>query len=51
VRIKFSDRPAKRVGSDEIWTIYEGALKKAGPRSPGIETTLNPGEGASTARN
>src|SRR5271170_4608513 len=29
VRIKFSDRPAKRVGSDEIWDIYEAALKNA----------------------
>ena len=45
VRIKFSDRPAKRVGSDEIWDIYEGALKKAAAVA-GIETTLNPGEGA-----
>ena len=45
VRIKFSDRPAKRVGSDEIWDIYEGALKQAAAAA-GIETTLNPGEGA-----
>src|ERR1700684_4185544 len=45
VRIKFSDRPAKRVGSDEIWDIYEGALKTAAAAA-GIETTLNPGEGA-----
>ena len=45
VRIKFSDRPAKRVGSDEIWDIYEGALKEAA-KAAGIETTLNPGEGA-----
>jgi threonyl-tRNA synthetase len=45
VRIKFSDRPAKRVGSDEIWDIYEGALKAAAAAA-GIETTLNPGEGA-----
>ncbi|HEX4150752.1 MAG TPA: threonine--tRNA ligase [Steroidobacteraceae bacterium] len=45
VRIKFSDRPAKRVGSDEIWDIYEGALKEAAAAA-GIETTLNPGEGA-----
>jgi threonyl-tRNA synthetase len=45
VRIKFSDRPAKRVGSDEIWDIYEGALKQAAAVA-GIETTLNPGEGA-----
>jgi threonyl-tRNA synthetase len=45
VRIKFSDRPAKRVGSDEIWDIYEGALKTAAAAA-GIETALNPGEGA-----
>src|ERR1700677_1272618 len=45
VRIKFSDRPAKRVGSDEVWDIYESALKQAIGRA-GIETTLNPGEGA-----
>src|SRR6202011_1968978 len=45
VRIKFSDRPAKRVGSDEIWDVYESALKEAA-KAAGIETTLNPGEGA-----
>jgi threonyl-tRNA synthetase len=45
VRIKFSDRPAKRVGSDEVWDIYESALKQAAAAA-GIETTLNPGEGA-----
>jgi threonyl-tRNA synthetase len=45
VRIKFSDRPAKRVGSDETWDLYEAALKEAA-KAAGIETTLNPGEGA-----
>jgi threonyl-tRNA synthetase len=45
VRIKFSDRPAKRVGSDEIWDVYEAALKQAAAAA-GIETELNPGEGA-----
>src|SRR5579862_7643874 len=45
VRIKFSDRPAKRVGSDESWDIYEGALMQAA-KVAGIEPTLNPGEGA-----
>jgi threonyl-tRNA synthetase len=45
VRIKFSDRPEKRVGSDAVWDIYEGALKEAAAAA-GIETTLNPGEGA-----
>src|SRR3984893_5289760 len=45
VRIKFSDRPAKRVGSDEIWDTSEMALRHACDAA-GIETTLNPGEGA-----
>ena len=45
VRIKFSDRPAKRVGSDEIWDRAEAALRQASTAA-GIETTLNPGEGA-----
>jgi len=45
VRIKFSDRPAKRVGSDEIWDKAEAALRNASAAA-GIETTLNPGEGA-----
>jgi len=45
VRIKFSDRPAKRVGSDEVWDKAEAALRQASDAA-GIETTLNPGEGA-----
>ena len=45
VRIKFSDRPPKRVGSDAIWDKAESALKQAAAAA-GIETTLNPGEGA-----
>jgi threonyl-tRNA synthetase len=45
VRIKFSDRPAKRVGSDEIWDKAESALKEAAAAA-GIDTELNPGEGA-----
>ena len=45
VRIKFSDRPPKRVGADEIWDKAEEALKQAA-RAAGIEYTLNPGEGA-----
>jgi threonyl-tRNA synthetase len=45
VRIKFSDRPAKRVGSDEVWDKAESALTEAAAAA-GIETTLNPGEGA-----
>jgi len=45
VRIKFSDRPVKRVGSDEIWDQSEAALRHAASVA-GIDTTLNPGEGA-----
>jgi threonyl-tRNA synthetase len=45
VRIKFSDRPAKRVGSDEIWDRAEAALKAAADAA-GIAYSLNPGEGA-----
>jgi threonyl-tRNA synthetase len=45
VRIKFSDRPAKRVGADEVWDRAEAALKQAASAA-GIEYTLNPGEGA-----
>src|SRR5450755_2005119 len=45
VRIKFSDRPAKRVGSDEIWDKAERALQDA-CAAAAIETELNPGEGA-----
>ncbi len=45
VRIKFSDRPEKRVGSDAVWDKAEAALKAA-TAAAGIETSLNPGEGA-----
>jgi threonyl-tRNA synthetase len=45
VRIKFADRPPKRVGSDEVWDRAEEALKVA-CQAAGIEYTLNPGEGA-----
>ena len=45
VRIKFADRPEKRVGSDEIWDHAEKALMTAS-QAAGIEYTLNPGEGA-----
>jgi threonyl-tRNA synthetase len=43
--VKFSDRPALRAGSDEVWDRAEGALKEA-CASAGIDYTLNPGEGA-----
>jgi len=45
VRIKFSDRPVKRVGSEEVWDQAESALRQAS-EAAGIETSLNPGEGA-----
>ena len=45
VRIKFADRPPKRVGSDEVWDRAEEALKSAS-KAAGIDYTLNPGEGA-----
>ena len=45
LRIKFSDRPPKRVGADDIWDKAEAALKEAA-REAGIEFSLNPGEGA-----
>src|SRR5262245_47352606 len=45
VRIKFSDRPPKRVGDDAVWDKAETALKAAATAA-GIEFTLNPGEGA-----
>jgi threonyl-tRNA synthetase len=45
VRIKYADRPDKRVGSDAIWDRAEAALKAAS-NAAGIEYTLNKGEGA-----
>jgi len=43
--VKFSDRPPKRVGSDAVWDQAEAALQEA-CRVAGVQTTLNPGEGA-----
>jgi threonyl-tRNA synthetase len=45
IAIKFSDRPAKRAGSDALWDKAESALKGA-CEAAGLEYTLNPGEGA-----
>jgi threonyl-tRNA synthetase len=45
LRIKFADRPPKRVGDDAVWERAEAALKAASTAA-GIEYTLNPGEGA-----
>jgi threonyl-tRNA synthetase len=45
VRIKFSDRPEKRVGADAVWDKAEAALKRA-VEAAGLSYELNPGEGA-----
>jgi threonyl-tRNA synthetase len=45
VRIKFSDRPDKRIGEDAVWDKAEAALKEALEAS-GRPWTLNQGEGA-----
>ena len=44
-RVKFSDRPAMRAGSDAVWDRAEAALKQA-CATAGVDYTLNPGEGA-----
>ncbi|HEY4254580.1 MAG TPA: threonine--tRNA ligase [Roseomonas sp.] len=44
-RVKFSDRPAQRAGSEESWDKAEAGLKEA-CRLAGVEYELNPGEGA-----
>ena len=45
VRIKFADRPARRIGSDAVWDRLEGALRGALDRA-GFPYAVNPGEGA-----
>ena len=44
-KIKFSDRPEKRAGSDETWFKAEEAFKNA-TNTAGYSFELNPGEGA-----
>jgi threonyl-tRNA synthetase len=44
-RVKFSDRPEQRAGTDETWDRAEAALKDACAIA-GVDYTLNPGEGA-----
>jgi len=44
-RIKFSDRPEKRIGTDEAWDQVEAALKNACDAA-GYAYEMNPGEGA-----
>ncbi|NRP25870.1 Threonine--tRNA ligase [Aliiroseovarius sp. xm-m-379] len=43
--VKFSDRPEKRAGSDEVWDKSEAALMAA-TKAAGCDFDLNPGEGA-----
>ena len=44
-RVKFSDRPVSRAGTDETWDRAENALKAA-CLTAGVDYELNPGEGA-----
>ena len=44
-RVKFSDRPPVRAGSDEVWDKAETALKDACALA-GVDYEYNPGEGA-----
>ncbi len=46
VRIKFSDRPEKRIGDDAVWDASEAALKKALEATHNDDYSYNPGEGA-----
>ncbi|MCB1833572.1 MAG: threonine--tRNA ligase, partial [Geminicoccaceae bacterium] len=45
LHVKFSDRPPVRAGEDAVWDRAEKALMDA-VEAAGLETTLNPGEGA-----
>jgi threonyl-tRNA synthetase len=45
VRIELSTRPAKRMGSDELWDRAESGLARA-LESQGIAYQVNPGDGA-----
>jgi threonyl-tRNA synthetase len=45
IRIKFSDRPQKRTGSDAVWDKAENALKEA-VIAAGYDFEINKGEGA-----
>ena len=44
-KVKFSDRPEKRAGSDDTWDRAEAALRNA-TEAAGYAFELNPGEGA-----
>ncbi len=45
IKVKFSDRPEKRAGSELVWDKSEEALRNA-VKEAGLEYSLNPGEGA-----
>lgn len=45
IKIKYSDRPDVRAGSDEVWDIAEKALWEASSNA-GLELSINKGEGA-----
>ncbi len=45
VKIKFSDRPKVRAGSDEVWDKAENSLKEA-VKEAGYSYILSPGDGA-----
>ncbi len=45
ILVKFSTRPPKRVGADEVWDRAEAALK-ASLDAKGLSYGINPGEGA-----
>lgn len=45
IKIKYSDRPAVRAGSDEVWDIAEKALWDAA-KTAGLDVSINKGEGA-----
>ncbi|AFX99261.1 threonyl-tRNA synthetase [Candidatus Endolissoclinum faulkneri L2] len=45
IRINFSDRPAIRAGTEEVWNRAEKALRDACIAAD-LETIMNPGEGA-----
>ena len=45
IKVKLSDRPAKRAGTDEIWDKAENALEEAVKKAE-LPYTINKGEGA-----
>jgi threonyl-tRNA synthetase len=45
ITVKFSDRPEKRLGTDETWDLAEEGLRSA-IEGAGLAYTMNPGEGA-----